>query len=145
MTLMATPSAPPLSSREPSTPSQGANLLACSCSLLHCSRLKTLARHPSASIPTRPVSLAASSKFYKLVEPALPDVVHAAIGLMQIPPESEAQWECDLAQYLQDEDPDSFGMHRRCNPRTSHMPLLLARCLPHAPRYRALCTDESDV
>jgi hypothetical protein len=58
-------------------------------------------------------SLAASSRFYKQLQPALPDVVHAVIALMQISPESEAAWAADLTQYLQDEDPDSFAVSVR--------------------------------
>ena len=58
-------------------------------------------------------SLASSSKFYRLLEPALADVMHAVIGLLQISPESEQQWDEDLSQYLQDEDPDSFAVSPR--------------------------------
>ena len=52
-------------------------------------------------------ALAASSRFFKTLQPCLPDVIHAAIGLLQISTASEASWEADVSQYLQDEDPAS--------------------------------------
>ena len=58
-------------------------------------------------------ALASSSRFYKALTPALPDLMHAAISLMQIPPEAQAEWDADLAVYLQDEDPDSFAVSAR--------------------------------
>ena len=58
-------------------------------------------------------AMAAASKLYRLLEPVLADVFHCVIGMAQIDPESEAQWEGDTSQYLQDEDPDSFAVTPR--------------------------------
>ena len=58
-------------------------------------------------------ALAASSRFYRRLLPVLPDVTHAAIALMRIPPDTESEWASDLSQYLHDEDPDSFSVSPR--------------------------------
>ena len=55
------------------------------------------------------IAMASASKLYRLLEPVLADVFHAVIGIAQIEPVSEGQWEADTSQYLQDEDPDSFA------------------------------------
>ena len=44
------------------------------------------------------------------LEPALAEVLHCGVGLLQIDAESEQAWPSDLSQYLQDEDPDSFAV-----------------------------------
>ena len=58
-------------------------------------------------------AIACSSRLSKRMLPALPDVSHAAIALLRINPEAEAEWHDDLAQYIQDEDPDSFAVTPR--------------------------------
>ena len=47
-------------------------------------------------------ALAASSRFYRLLLPALADLFYVAVGFLQVMPSSEAAWEADVAQYLQD-------------------------------------------
>ena len=44
------------------------------------------------------------------MQPALPDIFHVTLGLVQVTPHSEADWAVDLSQYLQDEDPDSYAV-----------------------------------
>ena len=58
-------------------------------------------------------ALAASSRWSKLLLPALPEVFYCLAVLMQIPPATEIAWRSDLAQYLEDEDQDTFAVSTR--------------------------------
>ena len=58
-------------------------------------------------------ALAGSSRWSKLLLPALPEVFFGLVVLMQIPPATEATWATDLAQYLEDEDQDTFAVSTR--------------------------------
>ena len=45
-------------------------------------------------------ALAASSKFFRTLGTALPELLHAALGFLQIPPATQREWEADAEAYL---------------------------------------------
>ena len=58
-------------------------------------------------------ALAASSKFFRTLGTALPELLHAALGFLQIPPATRREWEADAEAYLLDEDADTFAVSVR--------------------------------
>ena len=58
-------------------------------------------------------ALAASSKFFRTLGTALPELLHAALGFLQIPPATQREWEADAEAYLLDEDADTFAVSVR--------------------------------
>ncbi|KAL1522035.1 hypothetical protein AB1Y20_021680 [Prymnesium parvum] len=58
-------------------------------------------------------ALAASSRLYKLLLPALGELLHSCLSFLEITPAAHAEWEADVVEYLQDEDDDSFAVSVR--------------------------------
>ena len=44
-------------------------------------------------------ALAAASKFFRALGTALPELLHAALGFLQIPPATQREWEADAEAY----------------------------------------------
>ena len=67
----------------------------------------------SAQLFDNLAALGASSKWCKLLLPSLGEVFYAAVAFLQVAPAAEAEWGADLAQYLEDEDADTFAVSTR--------------------------------
>lgn len=77
-------------------------------------------------------AIASSSRLYKLLLPALPELVFLLLSFLEIIPEAHAEWEVDVRQYLQ--APSLPIASSSPSPRASHSPLYPHRCTPLASR-----------